>query len=47
MNTVCLAVAQLPVEMGPRDWGMVALSTAIIFAILGPRLVRDIRKWRA
>ena len=31
--------------MNPVDWGFVALSTVIIFGILGPRLFRDIRGW--
>lgn len=32
-------------EMGPHEWGMVALASAIILGLLGPRLYRDIRGW--
>lgn len=31
--------------MGPREWGMVALASAIILGLLGPRLYKDIRGW--
>jgi hypothetical protein len=34
-----------PLVLGPMEWGLVALSCAIILAILGPRLIRDIRRW--
>ena len=34
-----------PVVLGPMEWGLVLLSCAIIFAILGPRLLGDIRRW--
>ena len=27
------------------DWGWVGLTTLVIFALLGPRLWRDIRGW--
>ena len=40
-----LAVTQLPVRLGPREWGMVALSSIVIFTILGRRLAGDIRRW--
>jgi hypothetical protein len=33
-----------PVDLGPGEWFMVGLATAIIFAILGPRLWRDLSR---
>ena len=42
-----LAVEQLPVALGWREWGMVALSSAVIFFFLGKKMAQDIRKWRA
>ena len=38
-----VAHAQAPVHLGLEEWGFVALSTAIIFSILGKRLWRDFR----
>ena len=32
-------------EMTMMDWGGVALASAIIFGILTPRLLKDIRGW--
>ena len=32
-------------EMGLMSWASVALASAIIFGIHGPRLVQDIRGW--
>lgn len=29
------------------DWGFVALACGIVFAILGPRMFRDIKGWLA
>lgn len=31
--------------MTAADWGWVALATVVIFAILGPRMFRDVRGW--
>jgi len=31
--------------MSSADWGFVAFASAIILAILGPRMLRDIRGW--
>ena len=33
--------------MSSADWGFVALASAIILGILGPRMIRDIRGWLA
>jgi hypothetical protein len=38
-----LAHAQSPVVMGPYEWGFVALSSVIIFSILGKRLWLDFK----
>ncbi len=32
-------------RMGPADWGGIALGTAIVFGILGRKLLKDIRGW--
>lgn len=42
MNTI-VAHAQLPVELGTTEYFFVALSTVIIFAILGPKLWADLK----
>ena len=42
MNFV-IAHAAAPVNLGIEEWGFVALSSAIIFAILGKRLWLDFR----
>ena len=42
MNFI-VAHAQAPVNLGVAEWGFVALSTAIIFSILGKRLWLDLR----
>ena len=34
-----------PLELGALEWGVVILTTLIIFAIHGPRLLQDFRKW--
>lgn len=39
-----LAHEQLPLVLGPLEWGMVTLATVIIFGILGPRMLRDLKK---
>ena len=36
-------VHQVPLQIGVPELGLVALASAIIFAILGPRLWRDMR----
>ena len=36
-----VAHAQAPVHLGWEEWGFVALSTVIIFSILGKRLWSD------
>jgi len=36
----------LIVELNPMDWCLIALATAIIWAILGKRLMADVRQWR-
>jgi len=33
--------------MSSADWAFVALASAIILAILGPRMIRDVRGWVA
>ena len=33
--------------MQPVDWLFVAINCAIVFGILGPRLLRDIQGWLA
>ncbi len=35
----------LALDLHPVDWGAVALASAIIFAILGRRLLADLRRW--
>lgn len=42
-----LAANQVLVTLGPLEWGAVALASAIIFAILGRKLLRDIERWRS
>ena len=37
-----LAHAQMPVSLGPGEWGFVALASVIIFSILGKRLWLDL-----
>ena len=34
-------------RMGPSDWAGIALGTAIVFGILGRKLLKDIRGWMA
>lgn len=41
-----LAHEQIPLYLGWKEWCMVGLATLIIFAILGPRMLRDLRKLR-
>ena len=41
-----LALEQLPFRLGAGEWFLVLLASAIIFAILGPRLLRDLRRPR-
>lgn len=41
------AVAQAPFAMGTNEWLFVALTSAIIFLILGKKLWRDIQGWIA
>lgn len=41
-----LAVDQVPFVFGAPELFLVALASAIIFAILGPRMWRDITKSR-
>ena len=36
-----VAHAQAPVHLGLAEWGFVALSSVIIFSILGKRLWQD------
>ena len=36
-----VAHAQAPVHLGTAEWGFVALSSVIIFSILGKRLWQD------
>lgn len=38
-----LALAQAPFEFGGPELFLVLLTSAIIFGILGPRLLRDMR----
>ena len=38
--------AWIVVEMNLSDWVLVFLSTGIIFAILGRRLLADVAEWR-
>ncbi len=40
-----LALTAPPIELGMLEWGIVALTIAIIAVILGPRLLRDVRGW--
>lgn len=42
-----LALGQIPFVFGVGEAVMVALATVIIFAILGPRMLRDIRRSRS
>lgn len=42
-----LAVQMEPFVFGLPELGMVALATLIIFAILGPRMLSDIRRSRS
>ena len=42
-----LALEQVPFVFGVGEAVMVALATVIIFAILGPRMLRDIRRSRS
>jgi hypothetical protein len=46
MNTL-LTVTPPPFEMGLMSWVGVAIATAIIFAIHGANLAKDIRGWMA
>lgn len=41
-----LAVERVPFVFGLPELGMVLLTSAIIFGILGPRLLRDLKKSR-
>ena len=41
-----MTTAWLILEMNFSDWVLVLLSTLIIFAILGRRLLADIAVWR-
>ena len=38
-----LMVQAVPLQIGGPELGLVALASVIIFAILGPRLWRDLR----
>ena len=42
-----LAVFESITSLSPGDWAWVALASAVIMAILGPRLWRDIRRMRS
>lgn len=42
-----LAMQMEPFRFGVGEAGMVVLATLIIFAILGPRMLRDIRRSRS
>ena len=46
MNPVAVAVVPVPFEFGAPELFLVALASAIIFAILGPRMWRDIKRAR-
>ena len=41
-----MRAAWIVVEMNLADWVLVLLSTGIIFAILGRRLLVDVAEWR-
>lgn len=47
LATIPLAVERVPFVFGPGEAVMVALATIIIFGILGPRMLRDIRRSRS
>jgi len=42
-----LAANQIALSLGPMDWAAVALASLAIFAVLGRRLLGDIKRWRA
>ena len=43
MSPIFAQVKPAPVNMGVNEWFFVALATVIIFAILGPRILREFK----
>ncbi|MCK6502633.1 hypothetical protein L6R53_04430 [Myxococcota bacterium] len=47
MFALLAQVAAPPFSFGPMTWAAFLLANAIIMAILGPRLLKDLRGWFA
>ena len=45
MSPILAAADPLSLDLTALEWGAVVLASAIIFAIIGKRLWRDVRGW--